>query len=733
MKKYNKKVVKTLFKKEILDVIRDKKTVIMMLVIPVILYPLIFVVALGIMSSVQSGLQTRTYNVAIETELDDGRFYDYVVKSVYAVNKEKSLAEDGSSDSTENTENKNTENKNSSTEKNDKSEEKYRMNFIRPDSIEDFKASMQDEVLDVYVEVVPDEGDENEAGKEGRVRYIIYYLSSSTNSNYASDIIFDFVEKMNQEMSKDKISEAGLDVELTLNPIRYSYKNVASGKQSMGSMLGSVLPFLLIISLLMGTMYPAIDTTAGEKERGTLETLLTLPITNRQMIMGKFLTVALIGIISALLNIISMGGIAIYIVKIMKSTGTIKTGDVTLSEFIPAILVGILAILAFSLFISAVTMCVTSFAKSYKEANNYITPLMLAVLFIGYIGFIPNVSLEGGMALVPVANICLLIKNLLLFKVTLESVAVVLISNVLYAFLAILLLGRIYDSESVLFNDGRGGLQLFERRSNLKKGGVPTFSDAWFVLLFVIVLVIYVGGLLQTEFGVYGVAGTQLIILIIPLFMAIYTKKDLKKTYSFRLPKPGAAAGACIFILGIITVGMVITSIVSSIFKDSADASYESIKEIMNKGFGITLFVVALMPAVCEEMMFRGYVFAAVRERYRPIVAMIFVAICFGLYHMSISRLFVTGLLGFGLCVSTYYTKSIFPGMLMHFINNSYSVVAYYYPKAIEKGLPFLAVERLSVKSSIIIAIVGSMMITVGYIILRRYKQIPDNVVQAVK
>ncbi len=713
MKKYNKKVVKTLFKKEILDVIRDKKTVIMMLVIPVILYPLIFVVALGIMSSVQSSLKTRTYNIAIETKLDEGQFYDYVLKQVYSVEKtrEKGTTESGSgtSESTEKT----TEEK----------EEKYRINFVDAYSIEDFKTAMQEETLDVYVEVVPDEGDENEEGKEGRVRYVIYYLSSSTNSNYASDIIFDFVEKMNQEMSKDRISDAGLDVELTLNPISYSYKNVASGKQSMGSMLGSVLPFLLIISLLMGTMYPAIDTTAGEKERGTLETLLTLPITNRQMIMGKFLTVALIGIISALLNILSMGGIAIYIVKIMKSYGGVKMNDVALSEFVPAILVGILAILAFSLFISAVTMCVTSFAKSYKEANNYITPLMLAVLFIGYIGFIPNVSLEGGMALVPVANICLLIKNLLIFKVTLESVAVVLISNVLYAFLAILLLSRIYDSESVLFNDGRGGLQLFEKRSNLKKGGVPTFSDAWFVLLFVIVLVIYLGGILQSEYGVYGVAGTQLIILSIPLVMAIYTKKDLKKTYSIRKPKAVPALGACIFILGIISVGIVITSIVSSIFKESSEASYESLKDIMDNGFVITLLIVALLPAICEEMMFRGYIFAAVREKYRPVVAMIFVAVCFGLYHMSISRLFVTGLLGFGLCMSTYYTKSIFPGMLMHFINNSYSVIAYYYPKAIEKVLPILAVEKLSVKSAVIIAVFGITMLVAGYMILRMSKK----------
>ena len=83
------------------------------------------------------------------------------------------------------------------------------------------------------------------------------------------------------------------------NKYLYENKDTASSEQSLGSIMGAVLPFMLIISLMMGTMYPAIDTTAGERERGTLETILTLPVTSRQLIISKFLTVALIGIISA--------------------------------------------------------------------------------------------------------------------------------------------------------------------------------------------------------------------------------------------------------------------------------------------------------------------------------------------------------------------------------------------------------------------------------------------------
>jgi len=174
-----------------------------------------------------------------------------------------------------------------------------------------------------------------------------------------------------------------------------------------------------------------------------------------------------------------------------------------------------LTIFAFSLFISAVTMCVTSFAKSYKEANNYITPLMLVVMITGYIGFIPNVELTRTMAMIPVANICLLIKNMLVFKIDYAAIALVLLSNVAYVVLAVLFLSRIYDSESILFGDGKNGLQLFEKRSNLQKGGVPTVSDVWFVVALTIVLVLYAGSMLQLRFGLAGVFGTQLILLCI--------------------------------------------------------------------------------------------------------------------------------------------------------------------------------------------------------------------------
>ncbi|MDE7187405.1 MAG: ABC transporter permease subunit, partial [Lachnospiraceae bacterium] len=420
----NAKIIRTLVKKEMLDVFRDKKTMIMMVLVPVILYPLIFVGAMQFMSFISSSMETQNYRIAVNAKDGDAFIHKLT---------EQPAGEEKSRKETET------------------------ITIVDAAAVPDYETALNEESIDVYV---------SGQLQEGKMQYDVYYLSSVTNSAYAANIVMETFDELKEEMTRQKIQEAGMDLHEILEPIAYEKKDTASNEQSLGSIMGSVLPFMLIISLLMGTMYPAIDTTAGERERGTLETILTLPVTNRQLIVSKFITVAVIGMISALLNILSMGGIALYMYAIMDMQTDMGTFD--MGKFVPAILVCMLSVFAFSLFISAVTMCVASFAKSYKEANNYITPLMLVVMFIGYIGFIPNLELTQSMAMMPVANICLLIKNMLAFKVDYAAIAVVLISNVAYAVIAILFLSKIYDSEAILFSEQKGSLQLFEKRSNLQ-------------------------------------------------------------------------------------------------------------------------------------------------------------------------------------------------------------------------------------------------------------------------
>lgn len=690
------KIIKTLVKKEMLDVLRDKKTVIMMLVVPIILYPLIFIGAMQVVAMVSSSMEEQNYRIAVEAE-DGG-----------AILHELTKYDDQWRD-------KGQESQAVSDENDEAAEVSYTITMVDHKSIDDYERALQNEELDVYVRGTM---------QDGKLQYDVYYISSVTNSAYAMNIVMDAFDEYREELTRGKIKDAGLDIHEILEPIVYQNQDTASNEQSLGSLMGSILPLMLVISLVMGTMYPAIDTTAGERERGTLETILTLPVTNRQLIVSKFLTVAVIGMVSALLNILSMGGIAVYMYKVLDMQTDVAGFD--MGKFYPAILVGILTIFAFSLFISAVTMCVTSFAKSYKEANNYITPLMLVVMFTGYIGFIPNVELTQTMAMIPVANICLLIKNILVFKIDYMIIAMVLISNIAYAVFAILFLSRIYDSEAILFGDGKSGLQLFEKRANLQRGGVPTSSDVWFVVALTIVLVIYAGSMLQLKFGLGGVFGTQLIILLVPLAVVLYTKKDIRQTYGFRGAKPTGFVGAFFVILGMYPLNIVLSYILISLFPQSADNVVTTFSSIMDGNVVSVFLVIALAPAVCEEMMFRGLIYNSMKAKYRVSVAIAIVAVLFGIYHMSLVKFIPTGLLGLVLCYVAYKTGSIYPSMMMHFLNNAASVAVSYYPEKIERLFPILYKESMSVSDALIFSGVGLVFLGIGGVMLR-CKNVPSK------
>ena len=413
--------------------------------------------------------------------------------------------------------------------------------------------------------------------------------------------------------------------------------------------------------------------------------------------------------------------------KMMGSMG-LNLDSLNLSQFIPALLVTILAIFAFSLFISAITMCITAFAKSYKEANNYITPLTLVVMLTGYIGFIPNIELKGTMALLPVANICLLIKNLLLFKIDMGAIAMVLLTNVLYAILAILFLGTIYDSESILFDEGRFDLQLFQRRKNMKKGGVPTVGDAWFIICFVFIVYLYVGSILQMNFDLLGVFLSQMIVLILPLAYVIYTKKSIRETYSFKKVSPLGLLGAIMLFIGAFLVENVVSNIIYIFFPEDFNYVNESLTDLLGgHNIWIAILVVAVTPAICEEMMFRGFILSGFRSKYRLYTSLFLSSLVFGIYHTSMIRLLPTMILGFGLAMLVRYTGSIFPGMLMHCLNNLLSVLLMYYPSKMMALFPTILSEETTPAGMVITALLSIAFIMAGVMTLHRLKAYEKN------
>ncbi|MBQ9984303.1 MAG: CPBP family intramembrane metalloprotease [Lachnospiraceae bacterium] len=668
----------TLYKKEILDVIRDKKTILTMVVLPVLLYPLLFLVIMQIMTLVMEEQETSTYYIAYDNVSEEHR---------------EALNDWISGDADE-------------------------LDYILEEvESKDVKADLEAEEIDVYITV-------NET--ESQLTYEIHYMYANTSSNTAAGMLKEEIESYSAKVAEDNAREQGLDVDKLLYPVVATMDDQSSNESSMGSMLGGIIPFLLITSIVMGCIYPAIDATAGEKERGTLETLLTLPVGNLELIASKFLSVATIAVVSVLMNVLSMGIVVVYLYSTMTALSD-GASELEIGTFIPAILITVVCVVAFSLFISAITMIVCAFAKSFKEANNYVTPISLVVMLTGYVGIIPTIELTSTTALVPVVNICLLIKNLLVFKYDFTLIVLVLLSNIIYAFISVWVLAKIYNSENILFGESLSGIKLFEKRSNIKKGSLPSVQESLLILVVALLLMVYVGGIVSTSVSLpVGLVVQQAFIGVLPILAAIYIKADMKTTFALKLPTVKALFGTIILGVGAICFNLLASSLLSMVFPSDSEALDEGYMQLLDGvSFVPGLLLMALLPAVCEEILFRGYMFTAFRNRLSLPKAIVIVSILFGISHMSMIKLLPTAILGVALAYMIYKSGSILCSSLIHFLNNGFAVWVLFYGSEIT----FLNDDTMTVPVMVGMAVIALICIPIGVALLggRKEKKIEEE------
>lgn len=677
----NFNMIKPLLKRELTDIFRDKKTLFMMVVLPILLYPLMVVGMTMMMTAIEANQQETRYQVCI----DELPVRDALV-DIYE--KQQKLDEE-------------------------QRELTYLLDFVSLSDVEGYETGMtmesalEDKKLHAYMTY-----DEKE-----EMPYIVHYLGASNDSKIAEGAVKTLLALYEKQLQQEKIAELHLDEEALLHPIKYKSQNMSSDEQTMGNIIGQTLPMLIIVSILMGAMYPAIDVTAGEKERGTLETLLTLPVSNLELIMSKFFAVSVIACVSAFFNILSMAGAFGFLFATMaQSMGGMQ---LNLASFVPAIVFTIVVMLFFALFVTAVCMCVCIFAKSFKEANNYITPVMLVFMFASFVTMIPNVELTALTATIPIVNISLMIVKLFTFTYDYALFGLVLLSNVVYSLLAILILAKIYNSESVLFDEGMGSLKIFNKRSEMQENQIPGIGDVILLLCVQLLLMFYIGSFAQVKLGFGGVAITQAIILIVPQVYLWYLKADYKKVLSLRMPRWNQLLGAFILWMGTYILIMLLSVLLAPFMKDSVEALSEMNEMLTSQPLWVLILVVAVMPAIGEELMFRGFIYGSLKDKTRNIVAMLLTSAFFGIYHMSLIKFFTTSLLGLSFVFVVSETSSIACSMLMHFMNNLVSVLLAKAGDTLPGPLAILTKETYEITDYILLFVIGAILFVIGYFVLR--------------
>lgn len=662
----NTKRMFTLFKRELTDILRDKKTLFMMLVVPIVIYPLLIIGMTFLMSSVMNSQAEKTYLVAFDEE-------DELAAKIADIIE------------------------------NNPDKLSYKLEIVQKS---DCKKALEAGDIDIYVSKASD----------GRIS--LCYLSAKDRSNTALDALTDAFEIYREELQKERIDEAGLDADYLLNPIHYEGEDLSSTEESVGNMIGSIIPFFIVTMILLGALYPSIDVTAGEKERGTLETLLTLPITNFEMIMSKFLAVSCIACASAILNVFSMGGAMAFLVSSSMSLAEDINLEIHYETFIPGILFTLVVMVFFALLVTAVCMCTCVFAKNFKEANNYVTPVMLIFMFGSYAAMIPDLELTAQTAAIPIVNVALLVEGLFQFQYNYGLFAIVLFSNVAYSLLAILILGKIYNSEAVLFSEGLSSVRIFTRRSEMKEKQMPGYGDLILLLCLVLLLIFYIGSFAQIKWGFGGVVIQQLIILLCPVLYAWYMKADAKKLFSIKKPGVSQVAGGVLFGIAAFLCAMIIGVLLVPFFPESADGLTQLDDMLTSQPAVVLILVVALMPAIGEELLFRGFVMGTLKNKCTGVIAVLVTTLLFAAYHMSLIKMFTIGIIGFGLTYAAYKSGSIVTSMCMHFLNNLLSVLITKYPKQMQHVLPVLFKESLSASDLLLMIAVILICAALGLLLL---------------
>jgi len=280
----------------------------------------------------------------------------------------------------------------------------------------------------------------------------LYYNNASVTSkvkNRTGKVINEFSEKFRS----DRLASFGLATaeqqEHLLKPITIEEHNTADMREVLGERIGGMLPYLFIIFCFMGALYPAIDIGAGEKERGTLETLLLAPIPRYHVVLGKFFVIFTTGVTAALLSISSIG--IMLGIKGQELTG--ELGEVIASvSVLDLVLIAAMLIPTAAMFASLL-LSISIYAKSFKEASSYCGPLNFLAIVPAFIAMLPTVKLNWYWAIVPVTNISLAIKELIKGTMNYEMFIAILGSSAVIAVACLVFCARWFQREAVLFRE----------------------------------------------------------------------------------------------------------------------------------------------------------------------------------------------------------------------------------------------------------------------------------------
>jgi ABC-2 type transport system permease protein/sodium transport system permease protein len=560
--------------------------------------------------------------------------------------------------------------------------------------VDDLHQSILDGRVDVAVEISKSESFP-QGGEIGRaIDCELLFDPQSPSSREALHWLEGCLRAVNESSLEHQLRVKG--VRSRVIPVRTELRPIETtadtNRRPGAPSLATLVPLILILMTITGAVYPAIDLTAGERERGTLETLIAAPVPRMQLLLAKYVAVLTVALLTAVVNLAAMVATVSSI-----GLGTLLFGEAGVSLKVLAEIVSLLVL--FAAFFSAVLLAITSFARSFKEAQAYLIPLMLASITPGMLSMIPGLKLQGPLAVTPLLNIVLLARDLLEPGTSVEPATAfwVVTSTGLFAMAAIGVAARIFGTDAILYGSHGTWSDLFHRP--YRSSAAPTSTSA-LLCLAVMFPAYFLASNLLARSGMVSIEGrlilaalvTILVFLQIPLATAVLNRVDLASGFQLRPAGPLAFAGAAVLGISLWPFAhelLVLLNRWQVVTFDSRtmDAARQLVEKIRGISPLLVVGALAVVPAVCEEFFFRGFLLAAFQRSMSGARAVVLSSVLFGLFHLvaidqlHFERLVPSTCLGLVLGWLCLRSGSALPGMLLHASHNALLLLAAYYQK----------------------------------------------------
>lgn len=386
-----------IIKKEFIDIVRDKRTLITMIVIPLLLFPIMFNI-MGTISSKQVEKEKEKHlsvgiiggkNAVDLVKLIEDR-KDIKVTFYNTIEETDTLIKQGNLDGALNFEN----------------------NF------------------DAKINGVVNTGN-----------VTLFYKSANWG---VKDRLMQVLDLYKKNVTDNRLSKLKIDKQ-AINPVEITIHDITSIRESIGKTAGGFLPYIFILFTFFGCTFPAIDLFTNEKERGTLETILTAPVSRLEILFGKMIVVSVVGFTSAMLSI---AGLSLGMHKFADNIPP-EMMNTLLSIIRPSNVIMLFSLLLpLTVFFAGILTLITTYAKSYKEAQSIISPMTMLVVLPAAIGLIPGIELNVWTALIPITNISLTSKEIISGTMNMPLYCLVLTSLLIYASISVFAATRWFSNEN---------------------------------------------------------------------------------------------------------------------------------------------------------------------------------------------------------------------------------------------------------------------------------------------